>query len=169
MALVRMGRVYHFSAAHRLHSPYLSEAENTALYRDCNNPGGHGHNYVLEVMVEGQMDPRLGMVMDLGELDRLVQERVLDRLDHQFIGSLTPEIPLGRALPPIEGISGQLTWESTPDQAFISTSESVTYVVWSWLEGALPAHVRLHHIHLEETRSNFFDYQGEDHPGRASA
>jgi 6-pyruvoyltetrahydropterin/6-carboxytetrahydropterin synthase len=149
MARVRMGRVYHFSAAHRLHSPYLSDAENTVLYRDCNNPGGHGHNYVLEVMVEGEMDAKLGMVMDLGELDRLVQEHVLDRLDHQFIGSMT--------------------WDETPDQAFISTSESVTYVVWSWLESALPAHVRLHHVHLEETRSNFFDYQGEDHPGRASA
>jgi len=148
MARVRMGRVYHFSAAHRLHSPYLSEAENTALYRDCNNPGGHGHNYVLEVMVEGEMDPRLGMVMDLVELDRLVQERVLDRLDHQFIG--------------------QRHWEETPEDAFISTSESVTYVIWSWLEGGLPAHVTLHHVHLEETRSNFFDYQGEDHPGRAS-
>lgn len=152
MARVRLGRVYHFSAAHRLHSPYLSEAENTALYRDCNNPGGHGHNYVLEVMVEGEMDPRLGMIMDLGELDRLVQERVLDRLDHQFIGALNPELPL-------EGTDG----------AFISTSESVTYVIWSWLEGALPANVTLFHVHLEETRSNFFDYQGEDHPGRARA
>ncbi len=149
MARVRLGRVYHFSAAHRLHSPYLSAEENTALYRDCNNPGGHGHNYVLEVLVEGEMDPKLGMIMDLGELDRLVQERVLDRLDHQFIG--------------------RMDWSETPAEAFISTSESVTYVIWSWLEGALPAHVRLHHVHLEETRSNFFDYQGEDHPGRATA
>lgn len=145
MARVRLGRVYHFSAAHRLHSPHLSDAENLSLYRDCNNPGGHGHNYVLEVLVEGEMDPKLGMIMDLGELDRIVQERVLDRLDHRFIGA------------------------SILGETEISTSEAVTHAIWSWLEGALPPHVRLHHVHLEETRSNFFDYQGEDHPGRASA
>ena len=149
MARIRLGRVYYFSAAHRLHSPYLSDAENAALYRDCNHAAGHGHNYVLEVQVEGEMEPRLGMVMDLGELDRIVAERVLERLDHRFIDEGLPA----------EG----------PGERFISTSESVTYVIWGWLEGALPAHVRLAHVHLEETRSNFFDYQGEDHPGRASA
>lgn len=161
MARIRLGRVYHFSAAHRLHSPYLSEAENTALYRDCNNPGGHGHNYVLEVLVEGEMDPKLGMVMDLGELDRLVQARVLDRLDHQFIGALAPRS--------LEGVEPASPLAEIEDAGFVSTSEAVTYVIWSWLSGALPPHVRLHHVHLEETRSNFFDYQGEDHPGRASA
>ena len=169
MARVRMGRVYHFSAAHRLHSPYLSEAENKALYRDCNNPGGHGHNYVLEVMVEGEMDPRLGMIMDLPELDRLVQTHVIDRLDHQFIGSLDPKLPEGGALPPEAGIAGHHEEDGSLDAAFISTSEAVTYIVWTWLAAVLPAHVRLHHVHLEETRSNFFDYQGENHPGRASA
>ncbi len=144
MARVRLGRVYHFSAAHRLHSPHLSDAENVALYRDCNNPGGHGHNYILELLVKGEMDPALGMVMDVGELDRIVKERVLDRLDHQFIAHLAPEAP-------------------------ISTSESVTYVIWSWLTDTLPAGVLLHRVHLEETRSNFVDYHGEDHPGKASA
>lgn len=148
MATLRLGRVYHFSAAHRLHSPYLSDEENLALYRDCNNPGGHGHNYVLELMVEGPMHPKLGMVMDLGELDRIVQERVLGRLDHQFIEAIRPGNP--------------------DDPAFISTSESVTFAIWSWLDGAFPEPVRLHSLHLEETRSNFFDYQGEDHPGRAT-
>lgn len=169
MARVRLGRVYHFSAAHRLHSPYLSESENAALYRDCNNPGGHGHNYVLEVMVEGEMDPRLGMIMDLPELDRLVQTHVLDRLDHQFIGFQDPKLPHPAATPPRGGISGHREDDGSVDEAFISTSEAVTYLIWSWLAPVLPPEVRLYRVHLEETRSNFFDYHGEDHPGRRTA
>jgi len=141
-------RVYHFSAAHRLHSPYLDAAENRALYRDCNNYGGHGHNYVLEVTIKGPVDPRTGMIFDLVQFDRVVHERVIQHVDHQFIGSR--EFPAG----------------VTEEEAFISTSEVITYQIWSWLLGAFPAGVQLKRIRLEETGSNHFEYRGEDHPAR---
>jgi 6-pyruvoyltetrahydropterin/6-carboxytetrahydropterin synthase len=147
--IATISRVYHFSAAHRLHSPYLNEAENTALYRDCNNLGGHGHNYVLQVTVKGPVDPKTGMILDLGDLDRAVHERVLKRLDHQFIGQREFTKPVG------------------PD-AFISTSEAVAYQIWSWLDSAFPAGIRLVRLKLDETGSNHFEYAGEDHPPVAS-
>ncbi|MEB3187109.1 MAG: 6-carboxytetrahydropterin synthase [bacterium] len=143
MTRVKVGRIYHFSAAHRLHSPFLDPEENRALYRDCNNPGGHGHNYVLEVIVEGPVASRTGMAVDLVALDEAVKRTVLDRLDHRFIG-----------------------WHDFPDplppEAFISTSEEITRLVWTWLAPVVPAPARLHAIRLEETRSNHFEYAGED-------
>ncbi len=147
MKRATLTRVYHFSAAHRLHSPFLDEAENRALYRDCNNFGGHGHNYVLEVSIQGPVDPRTGMIFDLVRFDAVVQDRVIRHLDHQFIGS--------REFPSEVGAD-----------AFISTSEVVTYQIWTWLMDAFPDGVRLKRIRLEETGSNHFEYRGEDHPVR---
>jgi len=75
------GRRYHLSASHRLHSAAFTEAENRATYGKCNNPYGHGHNYVIEVIVGGEVDPATGMVCDMVELDSCVQKEVLDRFD----------------------------------------------------------------------------------------
>lgn len=146
MTRATLTRVFHFSAAHRLHSPYLDDAENRALYRDCNNYGGHGHNYVLEVSVSGPVDARTGMVFDLMRFDALVQDRVVRHLDHQFIG--------------------QRDFSESEEDAFISTSEVITYQIWTWLMDAFPDGVRLKRIRLEETGSNHFEYRGEDHPAR---
>lgn len=76
------GRRYRFSASHRLHSEKLSAEENRAAYGKCNNPHGHGHNYVLEVRVGGGVDPVTGMVCNLVELDDCVRKEVLDAFDH---------------------------------------------------------------------------------------
>src|SRR5271157_1518712 len=76
------GRRYRLSASHRLHSDAFSDAENQAIYGKCNNPHGHGHNYVIDVVVGGNVDPATGMVCDLVELDSCVQKEVLDRFDH---------------------------------------------------------------------------------------
>lgn len=73
-------RRYHFSASHRLHSEQMSEAENRVTYGKCNNPHGHGHNYVLEVTVSGQVDKN-GMVCNLVDLDDCVQREVVTRFD----------------------------------------------------------------------------------------
>ena len=83
--MVHLTRRYRFSAAHRLHNEALSAEENVGLYGKCNNPRGHGHEYVLEVTVTGEVDPQTGMVMDLGLLDRLVEREVLDRFDHMHL------------------------------------------------------------------------------------
>src|SRR6476469_6531454 len=72
-------RRYRFSASHRLHSPKLSAEENRAVYGKCNNPHGHGHNYIVEVKVGGEVDPVTGMVCDLTQLDDCVRREILDR------------------------------------------------------------------------------------------
>ncbi len=70
------------SASHRLHSDALSAEENRAAYGKCNNPHGHGHNYVIEVLAGGPVDAETGMVIDLGALDAVVRTKVVERFDH---------------------------------------------------------------------------------------
>ena len=76
------GRRYRFSASHRLHANALGAEENQAAYGKCNNPFGHGHNYVLEVRVGGDVDAETGMVCNLVDLDACVRKEVLDVFDH---------------------------------------------------------------------------------------
>src|SRR5947207_5709851 len=76
------GRRYMMSASHRLHTDALSAEENRAAYGKCNNPHGHGHNYIVEVLASGPVDSETGMVIDLGAMDEMVRTRVLDRFDH---------------------------------------------------------------------------------------
>ena len=75
-----LSRRYRFSASHRLHSDHMSEAENRATYGKCNNPHGHGHNYVLEIMLGGQVDEN-GMVCNLADLDECVHRQVVTKFD----------------------------------------------------------------------------------------
>jgi len=74
---VELGRRYHFSASHRLHTPKLSAAENFRVYGKCNNPFGHGHNYTVEVRLSGPIDPATGMISNLADLDSFVNEQVI--------------------------------------------------------------------------------------------
>src|SRR5215470_8937827 len=94
-------RRYRFSASHRLHSEQMSEEENTATYGKCNNPHGHGHNYVLEVTVSGQVDPATGMVCNLMDLDGWVHSRVIDRYDLQNLNTLDE---FGKTVPTTESL-----------------------------------------------------------------
>ena len=81
--MIRVTRRYEFSASHRLHAPGLSQEQNRLLYGKCNNPFGHGHNYVLDVSVRGPVDERSGRAVDPADLDRLVRSRVLEAFDHK--------------------------------------------------------------------------------------
>src|SRR5258708_39992145 len=90
---IELGRRYRFSASHRLHSPYLSDEENGRVYGKCNNPYGHGHNYVVEVSLSGDVDPATGMIANLADLDAFVQREVLDEFDHK---SLNEDVPAFR-------------------------------------------------------------------------
>lgn len=85
-------RSYEFAASHRLHAPALSDAENLDVFGKCNNPKGHGHNYVVEVEVTGEPDPVTGMIVDLGELDRVVEAEVISRYDHKSLNDDVPEL-----------------------------------------------------------------------------
>ena len=89
--MIRLTRRYRFSASHRLHSGELSEAENQRVFGKCNNPFGHGHDYVLDVSVTGAVDERTGQLVNTEALDRLVRGEVLARFDHADFHRDVPE------------------------------------------------------------------------------
>jgi 6-pyruvoyltetrahydropterin/6-carboxytetrahydropterin synthase len=130
-------RIYEFSVAHRLHNIVLSDEENRELYGKCNSPYGHGHNYFLELTVKGEIDPKTGMIVDLGYLDQIVKETVLSRFDHKYLNLDTVEFK-----------------ELNP------TSENFVKVIWELLEPELKG-AKLHKLRLRETSKNYFEYYGE--------
>jgi 6-pyruvoyltetrahydropterin/6-carboxytetrahydropterin synthase len=136
MPTAYFGRRYQLSASHRLHTDALTGPENRAAYGKCNNPHGHGHNYVIEVLVGGGVDPETGMVINLTNLDEVVQTSVLERFDHTNLNL---------------------------DPMFVNqvpTTENLTKAVFGVLKGALPVG-KLEYVRVEETENNFFQYQGE--------
>ncbi|HXM95913.1 MAG TPA: 6-carboxytetrahydropterin synthase [Candidatus Dormibacteraeota bacterium] len=135
---VELARRYRFSASHRLHSPHLSEEENVRVYGKCNNPYGHGHNYVVEVCISGVVDPATGMIANLADLDSFVERHVLSAFDHK---SLQDELPAFR--------------EKVP------TTENLCIEIFQRLK-AFPE-ATLERIRVEETGKNSFEY-AEDNP-----
>jgi 6-pyruvoyltetrahydropterin/6-carboxytetrahydropterin synthase len=129
------GRRYPLSASHRLHSDALTPEENRKAYGKCNNPHGHGHNYVVEVLVGGPVDPETGMVLNLAALDAVVQEQIVDRFDHTNL-NLDP-LFLNR----------------------VPTTENLCRTVFELLEGRV-APATLNQVRVEETENNFFEYSG---------
>ena len=109
---ISLVRRYRFSASHLYRRPDWDEDENRARFGKCAILPGHGHNYKLYVTVRGEIDPVTGFVVDLGQLDALVQERIVERLDHQHLNSALPEFGAGQEIPSSENlvrwIHGQL-------------------------------------------------------------
>jgi 6-pyruvoyltetrahydropterin/6-carboxytetrahydropterin synthase len=101
---ITLERRYRFSASHLYRRPDWSEEENRARFGKCANLPGHGHNYRLYVVVSGEIDPETGFVIDLGRLDGLVQEHVVERLDHQHLNAALPEFGAGRSIPSSENL-----------------------------------------------------------------
>jgi 6-pyruvoyltetrahydropterin/6-carboxytetrahydropterin synthase len=129
-------RRVHFNAAHRLFNPRFSEEWNRTTFGECNNPNFHGHNYELELTVEGEIDPETGYVMDLNKLKELAQERLLRHLDHK---NLNLDVPWFKAL--------------------IPTSENIALVCWRELRSVVPPQLTLR-LRLWETPRNYVDYEG---------
>ena len=128
-------RRYWFSASHRLHSEAMSAAENQMAYGKCNNPHGHGHNYALEITVGGQVDPSTGMVCNLVDLDSFVQEKILERFDHQNLNTLSEF------------------------QGVVPTTENLCVEVYGILAQGFQ-HAQVEKIRVEETMLNSFEYAG---------
>jgi len=128
-------RSYHFSAAHQLANPALSDEENARIYGPCFRQ--HGHNYGLEVTVAGALHPATGMSVDLGVVDTAVKTAVLDRVDHYDLSATVPELT-----------------------GVITTGENLARAFYHWLEDALPPGV-LRRVTLVETANNVFEYSGE--------
>lgn len=134
--VIQLTEQFEFSAAHRLHCPTLTPQENRQLFGKCNNPRGHGHNYVVEVTVAGAADDAAGQVCSRERLERVVKERVIDRFDHKHLNEDTEEF---RDLNP--------------------TVENIARVVW----GLLADHVapaRLARVRVYETPKTWADYRG---------
>ena len=96
-------RRYSFSASHRLHSPFLTEAENAELYGKCNNPYGHGHDYIMELTVGGEPDGRTGLIVPLERLDRFVNDKILRLFAHRNINLDVPQF--SRLVPTTENVA----------------------------------------------------------------
>ena len=129
-------RRLHFNAAHRLHNPARSDEWNTSTFGACNNPNFHGHNYELEVMVEGDIDPDTGYVLDVMVLRQVVEAEVLSQLDHR---NLNLDVPWFRN--------------------HIPSAENIAVYIWERIKDKLPSG-RLKRVRLWETPRNWVDYDG---------
>ncbi len=135
-------RRYRFCAAHRLHTDHLSVEDNRTIFGKCNNPNGHGHNYVVFVSVKGEIDPRSHQVLDVSRLDTVVDRIVVQRFDHQDLNR-DPEF-----------------------MSHTTTGENLVLLIWNLLVNEMPAG-RLVKVGVIETRDNYFEYSGSATQARA--
>jgi 6-pyruvoyltetrahydropterin/6-carboxytetrahydropterin synthase len=136
MPNVMVTRRLRFNAAHRVFNPSLSDADNAATFGKCNNPNWHGHNYTLDVSVEGPIDERTGYVIDLGALRDIVEREVIDVVDHR---NFNLDVPF------MKGV--------------IPTSENIIVAFWKIIEPAVRPAV-LERLVLWETENNYVEYRG---------
>jgi len=136
MQTAYFGRRYTLSASHRLHSDALSNDENRATFGKCNNPHGHGHNYVVEVLVGGPVSPDTGMAINMAILDEVMQTSIIQRFDHanlNFDPLFANQVP---------------------------TTENLCREVYTLLKTVIPTG-KLEYVRVEETENNFFQFYGE--------
>jgi len=136
MEMLYLTKKVTFSAAHRLFNPSFTFEQNDEIYDKCNNPNGHGHNYTLEVTVNGIPNPDTGYVIDLKKLKIVLDEEIISKVDHKHLNF---DVPF------LEGI--------------IPTVENLSVAFWKILEKKLPAG-ELHRIRLWETDNSYVDYFG---------
>ncbi|XP_004569724.1 6-pyruvoyl tetrahydrobiopterin synthase [Maylandia zebra] len=132
-----ISRIESFSTCHRLHSIHLSDEENKEVYGKCNNPNGHGHNYKVEVTVRGKIDAKTGMVMNLTDLKKCIEEVIMIPLDHK---NLDKDVPYFTTV--------------------VSTTENVAVYIWDNMVKVLPPGL-LYEIKIHETDKNVVVYRGE--------
>lgn len=138
MALVYLSCRVTFCASHRLHNPALSDEENKNIFGKCNNANGHGHNYVLKVMVRGPIDPKTGMLINLFDLEGIVQEDLLENIDHKYLNLDVPHF-----------------------REVIPTAENIAIYCWKVLQKKFPKGL-LYEIKLHEVESSAVIYRGEE-------
>jgi 6-pyruvoyltetrahydropterin/6-carboxytetrahydropterin synthase len=133
---LQLSRRYRFSASHRLHSAQLGEEENWRVYGKCNNPYGHGHNYVVEVAVSGPVDEGTGMIANLSDLDAFVESEVIEPFDRKYLNEEVAEF-----------------------RERVPTTENICIEIFNRLRRFPRA--RLERVRVEETGLNSFEYAGE--------
>jgi len=135
-SMTSITRTYKFCAAHRLHTDELPDDVNQQIFGKCNNLNGHGHNYTVQVTVQGEVDTKTGFVTDVGKLDQVVQDRIVSRFDHQHL-NFDPAF-----------------------QNLTTTGENLARLIWELLVDQIPSG-QLEKIGVLETRDNFFEYIGD--------
>ena len=137
-----ISRKAEFSASHRCYNPALSDRENHELYGESAASHGHGHNYVLEVTIDGEPDPVTGMIFDLKRMKNIINREVIDPMDHRH-----------------------LNYEVKPFDTVVPTPENIAREIWTRLEPQLRMpNAKLHRIRLFETEDLFVEYTGEGRP-----
>jgi 6-pyruvoyltetrahydropterin/6-carboxytetrahydropterin synthase len=136
--MIYLTRKVEFSAAHTLYNPALSPEENQHLFGKCGNPKGHGHNYVLEVTVRGEIDEKTGFFMNLETLKQILQEEIIEHLDHKNINL-----------------------EVDFFKEHVATCENMARWIWDRLDVRIEG-CELYRVRLYETRNNFVEYFGDD-------
>jgi 6-pyruvoyltetrahydropterin/6-carboxytetrahydropterin synthase len=126
-----------FSAAHRLYNPKFSDEENERIFGKCSNPNWHGHNYILEVIVAGEINPETGYLIDLKLLKEIIIKNIIDKVDHKNLNTET------------DFMSG-----------IIPTAENIAAAVWNQLVDKIPDG-KLYSVKIYETENNYFEYRGE--------
>jgi 6-pyruvoyltetrahydropterin/6-carboxytetrahydropterin synthase len=137
--MMRLTRRYRFAASHRLHVPQFTDEENQRLFGKCNNPFGHGHDYLVEVTVAGPVNEKTGLLIDIPALDALVENKVLQRVRMKYLNEQVPEFE-------------QVT----------ATTENLAEQIRVWLKGAWEetfanSRVALDRVGIIETRKNVFE------------
>lgn len=135
--MVYLTRVEHFNAAHKLFNPNWSREQNDAVFGVCANENWHGHNFDLYITIKGEVDPDTGFLMDVKKLSKLVQEKVIRKLDHKNLN---------------------LDVDFLKDK--MCSTENLAIGIWEQLQPHLPAQVQLHCIKLYETRRIYVEYFG---------
>ena len=135
MPIVTLSCRITFCASHRLHNDKLSEEENRRLFGKCNYVNGHGHNYVLYVVLKNELDSRSQMVMNTDEIEKITQEHVLNKIDHRYLNVDVPEF-----------------------KNLIPTVENIVVVIWKWLKPVLGD--KLYQLRLDETEYCSAIYEG---------
>jgi 6-pyruvoyltetrahydropterin/6-carboxytetrahydropterin synthase len=141
--MLRLARRYHFSASHRLHSPQLSAEQNREIYGKCNNPYGHGHDYVVEVIARGEVDPETGLLLKIADLDALVRETVLKDF---HLADMSRQIDAFRDVPP------------TTENLAVEVERRIAE---AWPR-KFPSKARLDSIRILETKRNHVELRHEE-------
>jgi 6-pyruvoyltetrahydropterin/6-carboxytetrahydropterin synthase len=127
-----------FSASHRLFNENYSDEENFRIFGKCSNPNGHGHNYILEVVVCGEVDKSTGFVIDLKLMKEIINEHVINKIDHK---NLNMDVDFMKGILP--------------------SSENIAIAIWDQLKNRIPTG-RLYSIKLYETENNYIEYKGKE-------
>ena len=137
--MVYITRRFHFSASHRVFNPAFGDEKNYEVYGKCSNPSGHGHNYVVDVTVAGDVDPDIGFVMDLTELKHLVENQIIEKVDHH---NMNTDVDFMKDV--------------------IPSTENIAIKFWEQIAPSINNNKRkLYSIRIQETVNNTVEYKGK--------